>query len=139
MDSKSKKELLSHHGIKNTRQRILTLDILTRAETPQSAEHIYLQIKKIDSTISLSTVYRVLEVFIEKGLATKIEGLQGGRASFELNHLQHRHHLTCVGCQRIVVIEGCPLEGYVDTLEKTTSFTITGHRLEMYGLCAKCK
>ncbi|MBS3950945.1 MAG: transcriptional repressor [Peptococcaceae bacterium] len=139
MDSKSHKELLSQHGIKNTRQRLLTLDILTRTETPQSAEHIYLQIKKMDSTISLSTVYRILDVFIEKRLATKITGLQGGRAAFELNHMQHRHHLTCVGCKRTVVIESCPLESYVSTLERTTSFSITGHRLEMYGLCIECK
>lgn len=139
MDNKSSKELLALHGIKTTRQRILTLDTLTSAELPQSAEDIYMQIKQKDSTISLSTVYRVLDAFIEKGLAIKIAGLQGGRAAFELKHLQHRHHLTCVSCQRIVVIEGCPLEGYVDTLEKTTSFTITGHRLEMYGLCTECK
>lgn len=139
VDSKSSKVLLSQYGIKNTQQRTLILDILKCAEVPQSAEHIYLQIKKADSTISLSTVYRILDVFIEKGLATKIEGLQGGRAAFELNRGQHRHHLTCIGCQRIVVIEGCPLERYVDSLEKKTSFNITSHRLEMFGLCSECK
>lgn len=139
MDSMSNKELLSQHGIKNTRQRLLTLDVLKSAKEPQSAEQIYLKIKDRDSTLSLSTVYRILDILVDKNLLTRTVHSQGGRATFELNNMQHKHHLTCIRCQRTVVILGCPLESYVDTLEKKTNFSITSHRLEIYGVCAGCK
>lgn len=139
MDGKSNRDLISRHGIKYTRQRSLTLDILARAITPLSAEMIYLQMRDADSTISLSTVYRVLDAFIEKGLVTKALDLESDRAAFALKSNEHRHNLTCTRCRRTVVIDNCPLGSLVDALEKTTSFFITSHRLEMYGLCTFCK
>jgi G3E family GTPase len=135
------KDILSKHGIKATRQRCLTLDVLSEAESPLSAEAIYLNIMQRDSesTINLSTVYRVLELLVEKRIAIRIADFETGKAVFELSKLRHKHHLTCTQCKRMVFIDDCPVSGLVNNLEKETDFNITGHVLEMYGLCKECR
>jgi len=133
------KELFESTGIKNTRQRNMTLDILKQAEWPITAEQIFLKLKEIDSAISLSTVYRIMEVFTAKGLAIKSNLVEDTKAMFELNRMEHKHHLICVRCRKMHVVEDCPLGNYERALEKKTDFDITGHRLEIYGYCSDCK
>ena len=53
---------------------------------------------------------------------------------YELTVDRHRHYAICLGCHEMHSIDLCPLS---DT--HISNFTITGHRLELYGYCDKCK
>ena len=130
--------LLSKHGVRNTRQRNAILQVLLDSAVPISAERIHTQTKEVDASINLSTVYRFLEMLVDKGLATKSFNLEYGRATFELSNLHHRHHLTCTHCGAIEVIAQCPLEDLCISLEADTGFKVTGHRIELFGLCKDC-
>jgi Fur family ferric uptake transcriptional regulator len=39
----------------------------------------------------------------------------------------------------MITIGHCPIEDYENSLQKTTDFDITGHKLEVYGYCPQCK
>ncbi len=135
----SNKERFTSNGIKNTRQRSKIFDILKQQEFPTTAEEIYLKLKQVDTAISLSTVYRILDVFVSKGLALKNNISEDNKAMFELNRMEHKHHLICVCCKKILVVDQCPLEVYEKKLEKKTRFDITGHKLEIFGYCPECR
>jgi Fur family transcriptional regulator, ferric uptake regulator len=139
MEGPDNREIFAKHGLKNTKHRNLIYDILRNAELPLTTESIYLMLKEVDTSISFSTVYRVLDVFASKGLVVKSGIGEDNRAAFELNRMEHRHHLICVGCRKMIAIEGCPLELFEKSLENKTHFDITAHKLEIFGYCPNCK
>ena len=85
----------------------------------------------------LSTVYRTLSTLAEKGLLLRGSGPEGAM-TYQLRDSRHRHYLVCTGCGSAVPIPGCPLEQLERSLGDQTGFAITGHSLELYGLCPRC-
>lgn len=134
-----KKAIFLSHGIKNTKQRNLVFDILNKSDCPISAENIFSQVTSIDPTINLSTIYRVLETFVTKGLVLKSSMMGSNNAAFELNRRNHKHQLICLRCNKTIPIDFCPLKSFQQSIEETTDFDITGHNLEMFGYCPECK
>lgn len=130
------KELFTACGLKNTRCRNLIYELLKEAK-PLTADEIFVRLRERGEAPSFSTVYRNLEAFVSKGIAVRAD--IGSGAAYELNREGHRHHLVCIGCKRVVPIEGCPMEKYEKALEKETKFDITEHRLEIFGYCPECR
>ncbi|MDD4319939.1 MAG: Fur family transcriptional regulator [Acidaminococcaceae bacterium] len=138
-DNLDYKEYLKEHGLKSTKQRNLLLTLLHEASTFATAEDLYFKAKQADDTISLSTIYRILELFNKKNIINKTTLLEEAKAVFELKPIAHRHHLICLGCKKIIDIDHCPLESFEKKLEATTDFSIVDHKLELYGYCKECK
>lgn len=127
------------YGIKNTKQRNIILEILKQEKKPTTAEEIFLKSKKIDDTISLSTVYRTLNIFVSKEIVVKLAVAEDNVSVFELNKIDHEHYLLCVECHKAIEIGHCPLRLYENSLEESTDFDIIGHKLEIYGYCPECR
>lgn len=136
---KNNKEIFKKHGIKNTKQRNIILEILKEAKKPLTAEEIFLQSKEIDENISFSTIYRVLNTFISKDIVNKMAIVEENISVFELNKIDHEHYLLCIGCNKAIEIGHCPIRTYENSLEEATDFDIIGHKLEIYGYCPECK
>jgi Fur family ferric uptake transcriptional regulator len=132
------KDLLKGGKLKSTKHRKAIVELLEKNDLPLTAEELYIILKENGVSISLSTVYRVLETLVEKDLASKCNLPDENKAAYELCHNQHRHHLLCVKCRKVLPVDGCPLEDYEKLLEKRFGFTIKGHKLEMYGYCKSC-
>ena len=135
---------LREYGLKNTPSRQAVLAILAHTEEPVTAEEVYRRILSAGEgkpgalrRVSLSTVYRTLATLAEKGLLLKSTGPDGA-LSYQLRDSRHRHYLICTRCGSAVPISGCPLEALEQSLGKETGFSITGHNLELYGLCPRC-
>jgi len=136
---KDNREFFKMHGIKNTKQRNIIFEILKQENKPLTAEQIFLNCKKLDKTISFSTIYRVLNTFISKEIVVKLTIVEDNISMFELNSTDHEHYLVCIKCNKAIDIGHCPLGAYEKSLEQTTDFEITGHKLEIYGYCSECK
>jgi len=133
------KEFFKSHGIKNTKQRNIILEILKQAKDPLTAEEIFLESKKVDKSISLSTIYRVLNTFVSKGIVVRHTIVKENISMYELNLIDHEHYLVCIKCEKSIDIGHCPLGVYENSLENDTNFEIVGHKLEIYGYCPNCK
>jgi Fur family transcriptional regulator, ferric uptake regulator len=138
INKKEENNILASQGCKNTRSRKAVVEILKKAERPVSAEEIYIRIKESGSSINLSTVYRTLDLMESKELVNKTR-MGDGKAIYELTGNGHRHHLICTNCHKSVAIDLCPLEALQKDVGKQTKFDITGHKLELYGICPECK
>lgn len=132
-------ERLKQNGLKSTRRRGDVLQILEANSRPVTAEHIFLDLKEKGVNISLSTVYRILDVLVAKEIVLKINSSETDSAMFELNRKIHRHYLVCLGCRKMIPVENCPLGGLEKRLEQETGFAVTGHSLEIYGYCRECR
>jgi Fur family ferric uptake transcriptional regulator len=124
-------------GMKKTKQREAVLAVLERAEGPLSAADICARIEKDGASAWLSTVYRILELLVKKGVAVKLSVMAGERALYELNRFRHRHYAVCMRCRKIVSMENGPMERFVPRLADA-DFRVTGHNLEIYGYCKDC-
>ncbi len=84
------KKLFSQLGLKLTMHRLVVLEYLMNTYTHPSAEMIYNALKERYPTITLSTIYNTLEVFVEKGLIKKIPTFSG-TARYDANIKPHIH------------------------------------------------
>ena len=133
------KEVLNREGIKSTRHRNAILELLEESEAPLTAEQLFISLRDKTASIDLSTVYRTLDTFASKNLVIKSNRVDDGKALYELNHHEHKHHLLCVGCHKLISMEDCPMGELQQVLKKKMDFDVTGHKLEIYGYCRDCK
>lgn len=140
MPMKDKKDagLLQDSGCRKTKARVAVLEALEKAQRPLAAEEIFLILKEKGYATNLSTVYRTLELMEGKNLVEK-SITTGNKGHYQLISRGHKHHLVCTGCHRMVPIDACPLERLEKEIGRDTRFDITGHKLEIYGVCPDCK
>ncbi|MGX8796421.1 Fur family transcriptional regulator [Fusibacter sp. JL298sf-3] len=139
MQGEGIKRLFQKHGIKSTVNRQSVYQVLLDRQEPLSAEMIYQHMMAQGGGVNLSTIYRTLDTFTQKGLVIKTVLSLEDRATYEINHHEHRHHLLCVNCGGVEPIKGCPLEAYEKELVEQTGYTILEHKLEILGICPKCQ
>jgi Fur family transcriptional regulator, ferric uptake regulator len=136
---KNYEKILRNENLRNTKHRNSILEVIDGSKQPITAETIYFVLKEQGVSISLSTVYRVLDALLDKTLIVKTSVTDDNKALYEINGMEHKHHLLCVKCRKMLSVDGCPLEEYEKALEKKLGFSIKGHKLEMFGLCENCK
>ena len=124
-------------GLKKTKPRENVLFVLKTAEKPLSAMEICSKIEENGGSAWLSTVYRILELFVKNGIAVKIAVMNSGVALYELNRFEHKHYAVCIGCHKIISIANCPLERFIPKIDE--DFRVVGHNLEIYGYCRDCE
>ncbi|PKM94527.1 MAG: transcriptional repressor [Firmicutes bacterium HGW-Firmicutes-1] len=139
MMKNTSKEILLDKGLKNTRHRELILEVFEKTQKPLTAEEIFLLLKGSSEATCLSTVYRTVEVFESKGLVIKSNSIDDGKARYEFNTMEHRHHVICIGCHKIIFIDECPFIEIEKNLKDKLEFEITGHKFEIYGNCKECQ
>ncbi len=125
-------------GLKKTRQRQCVLSVLERASSPLSAMEICKRTEGENCPVWLSTVYRILELFVKEHVAVKTTIPNSETAYYELNRNQHRHYAVCLGCHKVVEIDNCPMEKFIPRLSED-DFHVLGHKVEMYGYCRNCE
>jgi Fur family ferric uptake transcriptional regulator len=132
------KDIFAVKGIKSTRQRLAVVGELSASGSPLTAEEIFLNVHDCCENLSLSTVYRILDMLCKKDVVMKSGLMEGGKAMFEITPDVHRHNLICTKCHKITPLADCPLSEYESDIEKSTGYSISGHKLEVYGICPDC-
>lgn len=126
-------------GLKWTKQRKNIYRVLWEASEPLSAVQIYnLSVKKADGEeYALSTIYRIMAAFEEKGLVEKTTWMGDGTVVYALNRGEHTHYAICLECHKRIPLQSCPCI-HLHPEREVEDFTITGHKLELYGYCNTC-
>ncbi len=131
-------EYLRSNGLKNTNQRMIILETFLASDSHYSTEELYLQLRSEHPSIGYATVHRTLKIFAECGIATE-RNFGDGQARFEEAHTEEHHdHLVCTACGLIIEFEEPQIEKLQEKVAAAHSFSVETHRLELYGLCAKC-
>ena len=125
---------LREKGYRLTAPRRGVLELLVREGRPLSVQEIF---EKMQRKVDLATVYRMIHLLLELGLARKT-GSPSGSALYEMESEHHHHHIFCKQCGRMEEIEGCLLSALEKELSRKKRFTITGHTLEFFGVCHDC-
>jgi Fur family ferric uptake transcriptional regulator len=132
-------EVLRSRRLKATPTRLLVLEILDRAQGPQSAEVIHEQASTHRPTDKV-TVYRTLEALYRAGLVEKARA--GGRAWLyhliaALGHENHPHFL-CSGCGSLECLPPDTVNLDYDRLRSVFPARLDHLRISLDGVCPKC-
>jgi Fur family ferric uptake transcriptional regulator len=130
-------ELLARRGIRATRQRLAILDALSQEPNDATAQDIYESLRARGATIGLATVYRTLALLSEHDVVDALMH-RPGEVCYRLCGEGHHHHLVCTECHQVVELGECELEPWLERLGSTHGFRVTGHAVEVTGVCTGC-
>ena len=144
MSSTSERERLferfiAARGLKSTRQRSLILETFFGLEGHLSVEELWEHVRKVDSRVSVATVYRTMKLLAESGLAS-VQNFGDGHTRYEAAvGRMHHDHLICTSCEQIVEFENVEIERLQELVAKKHGFKVTSHKMELHGLCRACQ
>lgn len=129
---------MRQQGHKLTQPRGAILRVLLVSPKPLSPNEIQEQGQAYCSDLGLVTVYRTLELMEEIGLVRPVHVAEGCHG-YVLATPGHTHHVVCVRCHAVVEINGCEMGDFLKSVAEETGYTVTGHWLEIAGLCRECQ
>lgn len=129
---------LRDEGFKLTQPRQAILKTLLATPRPLSPAEIQERGQAFCADLGLVTVYRTLELMENIGCVRTVH-LADGCHGYALATPGHTHHVVCDRCHAVVEITGCDLGGFLDRIADLTGYAISGHWLEISGLCAECQ
>lgn len=132
-------EFIAGKGLKSTRQRDVVLDIFLTSNQHMSTEDLYLKVRAKNPTIGYATVYRTLKLFAECGIAREIHFGDGQSRYEHASEGEHHDHLVCTRCGAIQEFENETIERLQDAVAAQFGFRVETHKLEIYGICPKCR
>lgn len=125
-------DALRSEGIRITRQRTAILQVLSYSSDHPDATEVHRRAKKIDDTVSLATVYRMLSTLQEKGLVRR-HSFEGVPARFEpTSDEEHHDHIIDIESGRIIEFFSQEIEKLQHKLAEQHGYEIVGHKLELY-------
>ena len=133
----SAQALLTSSGIRATRQRVQVLETLAAEPNDATAQEIFETLRSRDVPIGLATVYRALGLLSRHGVVDALVH-RPGEVCYRLCGEEHHHHLTCTECHQVVELGECELDPWLDRLGSAHGFAVTGHAVEVTGICSDC-
>lgn len=126
-------EQCARKGMRMTDQRRVIAQVIEQASDHPDVEELYRRASGIDPRISLSTVYRTLNLFEEAGLVTKHD-FKDGRARFEPIPDEHHDHLIDIRSGKVIEFRNEEIEAIQELIAKRLGYKLVDHRLELYAV-----
>jgi Fur family ferric uptake transcriptional regulator len=130
--------VLSGVGVRPTRQRVVVLSELMGERDDVTAQQLHERLRGRGERLGLATVYRTLGLLAEEGVIDQLSH-RPGELCYRWCGQGHHHHLVCSSCHRVVELDDCELEPWLERIAREHDFVTTGHRLEVSGLCPDCR
>ena len=133
------KEYVAKNGLKLTRQRELIAEVFFATGGHLKVEDLLERVREVDPHVSLATLYRTMKLLTECGLADAHHFGDRHIVYEPSDHTEEHHdHLICTMCGKIVEFYNEEIEAMQEQVAKDNGFTITHHKMELYGVCKTC-
>ncbi|HKJ00305.1 MAG TPA: Fur family transcriptional regulator [bacterium] len=123
-------------GLKVTHQRTAIFNVLAATDRHPSPEEVYEAVRPELPSISLATVYKVLDLFHRQGFLRKVSTEQQV-ARYDAFTEPH-HHLVCDRCGRIEDVQ-VELTGGDLAAPQRSDFAISHYDIIFHGVCGACR
>lgn len=132
-------KLLEESGLGYTPNRHRVLEVVGNNSSPLSARQIFDTLSRTDD-INRVTVYRILDLLVEKALVDRISG--GGRSFLyglapNENHPAHPH-FYCKSCGSLECLNPQSLSVDLQPMQRTFPGMIENVAIRVEGVCKNC-
>lgn len=128
-------QYLLKHSIKPSIQRTAVMDFLLKNRIHPTIDEIYSALSPTMPTLSKTTVYNTLDVFVEKGAVRELV-IDEKNARYDVDVSAHAHFI-CRSCGKVHDIFNLNQELF--KLPENTGFTIDMVDISYFGICSQCK
>ena len=135
MDSHIEKKCVEK-GVRLTEQRKLIAKVMSEAEDHPDVDELHKRVNKVDTKISIATVYRTVKLFEESGILTKHD-FKGGKARYEAIVESHHDHLIDIKTGEIIEFVDDEIEMLQKKVADKYGYKLVDHKLELYGVKKK--
>lgn len=118
-------------GIRMTDQRKVIASIIAESHDHPSVEEVYFRANKIDSKISIATVYRTVKLLEENGVIEKHD-FGDGKARYEEASEEHHDHLINIRTGEVIEFFNDEIEKLQEKIAAKFGFKLVDHRLELF-------
>ncbi len=125
------KNYLKEYNINPSNIRLQLLDILLSKKNHPTAFNLYEELLKSIPTLSKTSIYNTLDIFIENNLVKAIN-IDEGESRFDIVTNDHGH-FKCRVCGKIFDFD-LGERDYKDLSE----FQIIDEKVQLYGICKDC-
>ena len=126
--------LLSEKGLRVTSQRIAILEAILQLDNHPTAENVIDYVKTNHPSISVGTVYKVLDSYVEHKLLTRVK-TESGTMRFD-SVIKKHHHLYCKESDRIEDYEDEELDQLISEYfnkKGIKNFDVKDFKIEITG------
>lgn len=127
------KEYLEHKNVKPSYPRLKVLEYLVEYRNHPTADQIYSELIKEMPTLSKTTVYNTLKLFVEGNVAIPLN-IDSNETHYDAAVREHGH-FKCEKCEKIYDFEIDIDKVYEKGLE---GFEINSKDIYYRGICPKC-
>jgi Fur family transcriptional regulator, ferric uptake regulator len=131
--------VLAREGMRRGGAREQVVELLAMEPCALSAVEIEDALHERGRRIGRASIYRVLELLVERGLVERV-AVGHGLTRFErvLPNGDHHHHLVCDRCGRLVAFDDPGLEVAIDRVSERLGVRVERHDVLLRGACADC-
>jgi Fur family peroxide stress response transcriptional regulator len=130
-------ELCRERGIRVTAQRLAVYETLAADLAHPSAETVHARLRRRMPSLSLATVYRILDSLEAEKLIRRVS-TTSGVARFDAN-LDVHQHLVCRVCGRISDVQAPALASADPARLTFAGFEVEGLDVRILGRCRRCR
>ena len=131
MDNKIEEKCLKV-GVRLTEQRKIIAKVMSQSEDHPDVDELHRRVSKIDSKVSIATVYRTVKLFEESGIVSKHD-FKGTKARYEQATMEHHDHLIDINTGEITEFVNQDIERLQEKVAEKLGYKLVDHRLELYG------
>ena len=125
-------QLCVDRGLKLTDQRRTIARVLSEADDHPDVDQVYRRATRLDSRISIATVYRTVRLFEEANILEKHD-FGDGRARYEEVHDDHHDHLIDVKSGKVIEFYNKEIEALKERIANELGYELIDHRLELFA------
>ena len=125
-------------GVKLTEQRKIIAKIISESKEEYGesdhpdVDELYKRVSKIDSKISIATVYRTVKLFEEAGIIERHD-FKEGKSRYEPLTEEHHDHLIDVKTGEIIEFVDKEIEELQKKVAQKLGYKLIDHKLELYA------
>ena len=119
-------------GVRLTEQRKLIAKVMSESDDHPDVDELHKRVNKLDSKISIATVYRTVKLFEEAGIIAKHD-FKGNKARYEQAPQEHHDHLIDINTGEIIEFVDDDIEKLQKKAAEKLGYKLVDHRLELYG------
>ena len=123
-------------GVKLTDQRKIIAKVMSDSNDHPDVDELYNRVSRLDSKISIATVYRTVKLFEEAGILAKHD-FKGGKARYEEMSESHHDHLIDIKTGEIIEFVNDEIEILQKKVAEKYGYELVDHKLELYGIKKK--
>jgi len=125
-------EKCKRKNVRLTDQRKLIAKVMSESKDHPDVDELHSRVNKLDSKISIATVYRTVKLFEEAGILSKHD-FKGTKARYEQAMREHHDHLIDINTGDIVEFVDQDIEKLQKNVAEKLGYKLVDHRLELYG------